>query len=277
MFSKKMVLIVGGIVLITVNLILLSMTSKSRSTFGIGSMGLSFVAPFQEMVTRTVRFTRGIWDHYFFLVSVAQQNDNLKKTLNESIEKNNQGREIELANTRLRNLLNFQKAPTNRVVAAEVIGKDPSGWFKTVIIDKGKAEGLQKGLPVVLPQGIVGQVIEVSGHYSKVMLLIDRNSAVDALVQRSRARGIIKGASADQCRFEFVLRKNDVQIGDTVVASGLDGVYPKGLRIGRISDLNERKADIFYDITVEPFVDYEKLEEVLVILHPEITAMTSKR
>jgi rod shape-determining protein MreC len=277
MFSKKMVLIVGGIVLITVNLILLSMTSKSRSTFGIGSMGLSFVAPFQEMVTRTVRFTRGIWDHYFFLVSVAQQNDNLKKTLNESIEKNNQGREIELANTRLRNLLNFQKAPTNRVVAAEVIGKDPSGWFKTVIIDKGKAEGLQKGLPVVLPQGIVGQVIEVSGHYSKVMLLIDRNSAVDALVQRSRARGIIKGASADQCRFEFVLRKNDVQIGDTVVASGLDGVYPKGLRIGRISDLNERKADIFYDITVEPFVDYEKLEEVLVILSPEITAMASKR
>jgi rod shape-determining protein MreC len=277
MFSKKMVLIVGGIVLITVNVILLSMTSKSRSTLGIGRVGLSFVAPFQEMVSRSVRFTRGIWEHYFFLVSVAQKNDTLKKMLNESVEKNNQGREIELANTRLRNLLNFQKAPTNRVVAAEVIGKDPSGWFKTVIIDKGKAEGLQKGLPVVLPQGIVGQVIEVSSHYAKVMLIIDRNSAVDALVQRSRARGIIKGASADQCRFEFVLRKHDVQIGDTVIASGLDGVYPKGLRIGRISGLNESKPDIFYDITVEPFVDYEKLEEVLVILRPEITAMTSKR
>ncbi len=277
MFSKKMVLIVGGIVLITVNVILLSITSKSRSTLGVGSVGLSFVAPFQELVTRSVRFTRGVWEHYFLLVSVAQENDILKKMLNESIEKNNQWHEIELANTRLRNLLNFQKAPTNRVVAAEVIGKDPSGWFKTVIIDKGKAEGLQKGLPVVLPQGIVGQVIEVSSHYSKVMLVIDRNSAVDALVQRSRARGIIKGASADQCRFEFVLRKHDVQIGDTVIASGLDGVYPKGLRIGRVSDLSERKSDIFYDITVAPFVDYETLEEVLVILPSKIKAMTSER
>ena len=277
MFSKKMVLIVGGIVLITVNVILLSVTSKSRSSLGIGRVGISFVAPFQELVTRSVRFTRGVWEHYFFLVSVAQQNEILKKMLNESIEKNSELREIELANTRLRNLLNFQKAPTNRVVAAEVIGKDPSMWFKTVIIDKGKAEGLQKGLPVVLPQGIVGQVIEVSSHYSKVMLIIDRNSAVDALVQRSRARGIIKGSSADHCRFEFVLRKHDVQIGDTVIASGLDGVYPKGLRIGRVSDLSERQSDIFYDITVAPFVDYETLEEVLVILPPEIKAMTSER
>jgi rod shape-determining protein MreC len=277
MFSKKMVLIVGGIVLITVNVILLSITSKSRSTLGVGRVGLSFVAPFQEIVSRSVRFTRGVWKHYFLLVSVAQENEILKKMLNESIGKNNQWHEIELANTRLRNLLNFQKTPNNRVVAAEVIGKDPSGWFKTVIIDKGKAEGLQKGLPVVLPQGVVGQVIEVSSHYSKVMLIIDRNSAVDALVQRSRARGIIKGSSADQCRFEFVLRKHDVQIGDTVIASGLDGVYPKGLLIGRVSDLGGRKSDIFYDIAVAPFVDYETLEEVLVFLRPEIKAMTSER
>jgi rod shape-determining protein MreC len=277
MFSKKMVLIVGSIVLITVNVILLSITSKSRSTLGVGRVGLSFVAPFQEIVSRSVRFARGVWKHYFLLVSVAQENEILKKMLNESIGNNNQWHEIELANTRLRNLLNLQKTPNNQVLAAEVIGKDPSGWFKTVIIDKGKAEGLQKGLPVVLPQGVVGQVIEVSSHYSKVMLIIDRNSAVDALVQRSRARGIIKGSSADQCRFEFVLRKHDVQIGDTVIASGLDGVYPKGLLIGRVSDLGGRKSDIFYDIAVAPFVDYETLEEVLVILGPEIKVMTSER
>jgi rod shape-determining protein MreC len=277
MFSKKMALIVGGIVLITVNVILLSVTSKSQSTFGLGRVGLSFVSPFQELVTRSARFTRGIWEHYFFLVSVAQENDTLKKMLNESIEKNNQWHEIELANMRLRNLLNFQKPPTHPVVAAEVIGRDPSAWFKTVIIDKGKSDGLQKGLPVVLPQGVAGQVIEVSGHYSKVMLIIDPNSAVDALVQRSRARGIIKGGPANQCRFEFVLRKHDVQIGDTVVASGLDGVYPKGLRIGRVSDLSERSADIFYEITVTPFVDYEKLEEVLVILRPKIQTFESQQ
>ena len=272
-----MVLIVGGVVLITVNVILLSVTSKSQSTSAFGRVGLSFVAPFQEFVTRSVRFTREIWENYFFLVAVSQENQELKKSLNDAIEKNNQWNELKLANDRLRNLLSFQKSLTNRVIAAEVIGKDPSVWFKTVIIDKGKADGLQKGLPVVLPQGITGQVIEASDRYSKVMLIIDRNSAVDALVQRSRARGIIKGASADQCRFEFVLRKNDVQIGDTVVASGFDGVYPKGLRIGRVSDLSERSSDIFYEITVTPFVDFEKLEEVLVILRPETEVLASEQ
>ncbi len=272
-----MVLIVGGIVLIAVNVILLSITSKSQSTFGLGRVGISFVAPFQEIVTRSMRFTRGIWQNYFFLVSAAHENQSLKKSLNQFVEKDNEWHEIGLANARLRNLLNFQKAPTHRVVAAEVISKDPSGWFKTVIIDKGRSDGLQKGLPVVLPTGIAGQVIEVSGRYAKVMLIIDRNSAVDALVQRSRARGIIKGASADQCRFEFVLRKHDVQIGDTVIASGLDGVYPKGLRIGRVSDLSERSSDIFYEITVTPFVDYEKLEEVLVILNPKTQAFASQQ
>jgi rod shape-determining protein MreC len=277
MFSKKMVLIVGVIILITVNVILLSFSSKSQSTFGLGRVGLSLVSPFQELVTRSIRFARDIWEHYFFLVAVAHENENLKKSLNQFVGKSNQWHEIDLANSRLRNLLNFQKKPTNKVVAAEVIGKDPSGWFKTVIIDKGKSDGLKKGLAVVLPTGIVGQVIEAAGHYSKVMLVIDRNSAVDALVQRSRARGIIKGESADQCRFEFVLRKHDVQIDDTVIASGLDGVYPKGLRIGRVADISQRNPDIFYEITVAPFVDYEKLEEVLVILPPQTQDVASQQ
>jgi rod shape-determining protein MreC len=277
MFSKKMVLVIGGTVLIVVNVILLSITSKRQATFGLGRVGISFVAPFQEIVTGSMRFTRRIWKNYFSLVSVAHENEILKKSLNQLVEKNNEWHEIELANSRLRNLLNFKKAPTRRVVAAEVIAKDPSGWFKTVIIDKGSLDGLQKGLPVVLPTGIAGQVIEVSGRYAKVMLIIDRNSAVDALVQRTRARGIIKGESADQCRFEFVLRKHDVQIGDTVIASGLDGVYPKGLRIGRVSDLIQSSSDIFYEITVTPFVDYEKLEEVLVILQPKTQAFASQQ
>ncbi|MBW2432615.1 MAG: rod shape-determining protein MreC [Deltaproteobacteria bacterium] len=276
MFSKKMVLIVGVLILITVNVILLSFSSKSQSTFGLGRVGLSLVSPFQELVTRSIRFARDIWEHYFFLVTVAHENENLKKSLNQFVGESNQWHEIDMANSRLRNLLNFQKAPTHKVVAAEVIGKDPSGWFKTIIIDKGKSDGLKKGLAVVLPTGIVGQVIEAAGHYSKVMLVIDRNSAVDAMVQRSRARGIIKGESADQCRFEFVLRKHDVQIDDTVIASGLDGVYPKGLRIGRVADISQRNADIFYEITVAPFVDYEKLEEVLVILPPQAQDVASQ-
>ncbi len=261
-----MVLIIVLIVLITVNLIVLSATTKRHSAFGLGQIGLSFVAPFQELVTRTVRFSRDIWEHYYFLVSVSQENLQLKRSLSEAIEKSNRLRESELANDRLRGLLNFQTTTANRVMAAEVIGKDPSTWFKTIIIDKGESDGLKKGLPVVIAQGIAGQIVDTADHYSKVMLIIDRNSAVDALVQRSRARGIIKGTSADQCRFDYVLQKHDVQIGDSVVTSGFDGVYPKGLRLGWVSEVVKHEAEIFQEITVTPYVDFEKLEEVLVVL-----------
>jgi rod shape-determining protein MreC len=266
MFSRKMVLIVGVIVLMAVNIIVLSVNSRRYTTFGLERFAISFISPFQELVTRTMRFTRDIWHQYFYLVSVTRQNQLLGTQLNQAFEVNNQWRETELANTRLRNLLGFEQTIAEMAVAAAVIGKDPSAWFKTVIIDKGRADGLTTSLPVVMPQGIAGQVIEVSNHYSKVMLVIDRNSAVDALVQRTRARGVIKGDSTDRCRLEFVLRKSDVRVGDTVVSSGLDGVYPKGLRIGFVSEVIEHDADIFHEVIVTPFVDFEKLEEVLVAL-----------
>jgi rod shape-determining protein MreC len=266
MFSKKMVLIVGVIVLVAVNIIVLSASGKRFTAFGPERLAISFIAPFQELVTRAIRFSSDIWYHYFYLINVTKQNKDLITQLNEATEEYNQWQETELANARLRNLLDFQKTITERIVAAEVIGKDPSAWFNAVIIDKGKADGLTKGLPVVIPQGIAGQVIEVSKHYAKVMLVIDRNSAVDSLVQRTRARGVIKGESTDRCRLEYVLQKNDVRVGDTVVSSGLDGVYPKGLRIGRVIEVTDHDANIFHEIIITPFVDFEKLEEVLVIL-----------
>ena len=272
-----MVLIVGVIVLIAVNIIVLSVNSRRYTSFGLERVAISFIAPFQELVTRTIRFTQDVWYQYFALVTIARQNRVLKTQLNLAYEKNNVWRETDMANERLRNLLDFQKNITELVVAAEVIGKDPSAWFKTVIIDKGSADGLVKGLPVVMPQGIAGQVIEVANHYSKVMLIIDRNSAVDALVQRTRARGVIKGESTDQCRLDYVLRKKDVQVGDIIVSSGLDGIYPKGLRIGIVAEVVDHDADIFHEVILAPFVDFEKLEEVLVVLNIQKHEFVSHR
>ncbi len=277
MFSKKMVLVVGIIVLIAVNVIVLSVNSRRYTTFGLERIAISFISPFQELVTRSIRFTKDIWYHYFDLVSIARENAVLKRQLNVASEKNNLWKETDLANSRLRTLLDFQKSITELVVAAEVIGKDPSAWFKTVIIDKGQADGLTRGLPVVMPQGIAGQVIEVSNHYSKVMLITDRNSAVDALVQRTRARGVVKGESAEQLRLAYVLRKKDVQVGDVVVSSGLDGIYPKGLRIGVVAQVIEHEADIFHEVVIAPFVDFEKLEEVLVVLDVQKQNFVSRK
>lgn len=278
MFSKKIVIIVSLILLVFFNALVLFISVRhaglpekppGKPSLGPGRLVISIVAPFQKAVTRSIRFVEKIWKHYFYLVSVARENEKLQNALDRAIEKNNECKEMELSNQRLRTFLNFKKTINTSVVAAEVIGKDPSLLFKTIIIDKGLADGVKKCQPVVVPEGIVGQIIEVTKYFSKVLLIIDRNSAVDALVQDSRARGIIKGANAGQCFFHYVLRKHKIFIGDVVVSSGLDGVFPKGLRVGQVLVTQKQNRGIFQEIVVRPFVDFEKLEEVMVVVSPE--------
>lgn len=266
MFSRKAAMIFGLIILIAVNVIALTIASRRQiPASGASRIAVLIVAPFQEAVTRTIRSVRDVWEHYFALVNVSFENALLTDRLAELRQQANHYRELELSNERLRTLLNFQETTRNQVIAAEVVGKDPSPWFKAVIIDKGSRHGIQTGTPVVVAEGVAGMITEVASHYAKVLLIIDQNSAVDALIQRTRARGIIQGESAGRCQFKYVLRKQDVALDDIVVTSGLDGIFPKGLRIGRVSGLTRREAGIFQDVTVIPFVNFEKLEEVLVV------------
>ena len=268
MFSRRMVIIVGVIVLIGVNIIALFITSRNRSSsYGLNQFAVPLVAPFQKVVTRTIHFAKDVWTHYFFLVSVAKENDHLKKKLQKAIGKNQELDEIALSNSRLRNLLEFKQTATSKILVAEVVGKDPSPWYQTIIIDKGNAEGVKKWQPVVIPESIVGHVMDVSTHYAKVLLIVDRNSAVDATVQRTRTRGIIKGEAKGRFFFNYVLRKDDVRVGDKVVSSGFDGVFPKGLPIGSVSGVIRRNSGIFQEVYVSPHVDFEKLEEVTVLLN----------
>lgn len=268
MFSKKMVVVIGVIALITVNFIILSVTSRNdHNSYGAERFAIPFVAAFQKAVTHTVVFFRNVWRHYFYLVATSHENVSLKQKLRLAEEKNMQLNEIVISNVRLRKLLNFQKKTKHSYLSAEVVGKDPSPWFKTIMIDKGRAEGIAKGFPVIIPEGIVGQVMAATKHYAKVLFLIDPNSAVDAMIQRTRARGIIKGGTADAYQFKYVMRQHDVRVGDTVVSSGLDGVYPKGIGIGRVLTVSKKNTGIFQEITVAPSVNFEKLEEVFVLLN----------
>lgn len=268
MLSKKMVIIVVGILVVFFNMTMLSVTSKRSvsAPSGMGKILVPIVSPFQKAVARSIRSVKGVWEDYFFLVRVSKENRELRHALNLSNEKKNHYKEMELFNSRLREFLKFKNQTQRDVLAAEVISKDSSAWFKTIMIDKGRLDGVEKGLPVVVPEGIAGQVIDVADRYSKVLLIIDRNSAVDGLVQRTRARGIIKGETEDTCVFQYALRKEDVKAQDIIVSSGLDGVYPKGLLVGEVSEVVRRNAGIFQEVTISPFVNFEKLEEVLVVL-----------
>ena len=271
MFSKKTVVIIGVFFLIIANILILSIIGQRYPTSGPGGFTISLLAPFQEVIASSSRYVKGIWRHYFNLVHTAEQNDQLKKQLNRAEELKNEWVEARLANDRLRRLMDMGRDFDQAVAFAEVIGRDPTAWFKTVIINKGSKDNVSVGMPVVESEGIVGQVVEVSGRYAKVLLIVDQNSAVDALVQRTRARGLLKGEFADQCRLEFVLRKEDVQVGDVIVTSGLDNVFPKGLRIGEVQEVAGESTEMFYTLTIVPFVDFEKLEELLILPLPATT------
>jgi rod shape-determining protein MreC len=151
-------------------------------------------------------------------------------------------------------------------MAASVIGEDGAPWFKTIIIDRGEVDGLREGMAVLTSEGVVGQLLKVAARSSRVMLLTDNASAIASVVQRSRARGVVKGKGGGQCVLDFAVHDEDVKVGDMVVTSGIGDVFPKGMPVGEVTMVKKGDFGIFQSIEVRPAVNITRLEEVLVLL-----------
>jgi rod shape-determining protein MreC len=147
-----------------------------------------------------------------------------------------------------------------------VIGKDSTRWFQTILINKGSKEGLVKNIAVLTPEGIVGHIIEVSAGVSKVLLINDINSSVSAIVQRNRTQGIVVGSGGELCRTKFLSNTADIRDGDIMVTSGLGGIYPKGITIGRLHNIVRKPTGLFLEAEVKPGADLIRLEEVLIVV-----------
>lgn len=275
MISRKLLIFVGVALFIAINFIVITMSSKeSLPVSGIERVFISITSPFQLAVTKTICFTQNVWDTYFMAVLAVKENIKLKKQLGKAIELENRYEELELENLRLKKFVNFTGLVPDTYVAAQIVARDPSPWFKTIMIDKGTSDDLLKGSPVFVSEGIVGQIIEVAKNHSKVLLITDRNSAVDALVQNSRVRGIVKGNNEDNCSFVYALRKDEVKEGEMIISSGLDQVFPKGLKIGRVLKVTKVHSKLFQEISIETSVDFDKIEEVLVFKNGKLTKGT---
>jgi rod shape-determining protein MreC len=255
------------IVLIFIALTLISSNvGKRRSWSPLEQVLVELTAPIQEYTKKTINTVGSLWLHYFALVNLREENDRLKKELDLLRMEDARYRELAAESRRLQDLLQFKETISRPVTEAQVIGRDPSGWFESVIIDKGKNSGLKVNMPVVDARGVVGRLVSVSANYAKVLLLIDQNSAVDCLIQRSREKGIVKGLSSGLCKLDYVVRPGDVVVGDVVVTSGMDRVFPKGIPVGEVVEAEDNPGEFFKDIKVRPMVDFAKLEEVLVIM-----------
>ena len=253
-------------------LLLLSSNPGQRTAWNpVEQLIIEITSPFQKFIKKTVNIIEELWLSYFYLINVCNENKELRKEIDSLRMEKNLYQELTASNKRLQELLQFKQVTNRPILAAQVIGLDPTGWFKSIIIDKGKNAGLYLNMPVVNSYGVVGRIVSVSPNYSKVLLIIDQNSAVDCLIQRSRERGMIKGVSPEVCSLDYVAKPGDVIVGDSIITSGLGGVFPKGLSLGKVISVNEVSGEFFKEIETRPAVNFSKLEEVLVILKENIS------
>jgi len=255
------------IFLLAFSLISANLHSRENMSF-FESLVVGISAPVQKVVWGIIGGVGSVWRGYFYLVGLEKENQTLKRELQELKVQMNRYREADLANERLRALLNFKKSIATPLLPAQLVAFDPSGWFQTILIDKGRSDGVVLDMAVVSAEGLVGRVIGVGNHHAKVLLILDGNSAVDAYIQRSRARGVLVGLGRELCLLKYVQRNEDVQVGDKVISSGMGGVFPKGLLVGTVQEVVRASSGLFQRVEVEPAVNFSRLEEVLVVIQP---------
>jgi rod shape-determining protein MreC len=254
------VLLIASLAILTYSATRLSETGLLRKIV------LETAAPIEDAINVSLKGLHDIWRRYLFLVGLEDENRRLRNENAVLNDQMNQYREGYLEGFRLRKLLDIKGEVKHRAVVARVIDKDRTSLFKTLLIDKGTADGLRVGLPVLADQGVVGRIIETAWHSSRVLLLIDDNSNIDALIQRSRTQGILQGAGSAGCHLKYISRVEEVRTGDVVLSSGLAGVFPKGLLLGVVSGVSRKEGGLFQKIDVSPAVDFGKLEEVMALV-----------
>ncbi len=267
--SRKYSLFIFITLLLLFALVLMSLRAKQRKGVELfDALLMEICSPFQKGSTLIIRTVQGTFQKYVFLVNLEKENRRLKQRIAELQEENNQAKEMKLTMDRLKNLLQFRQENTQTMIGAEVIGQDPSSWFKSVTIDKGERDGVKKGMAVISAAGVIGQILKTAPHYATVLLITDYNSAIDSIVQRTRAKAIVEGNGENRCQLKYLLRTEEVAVGDAVVTSGLAGNFPKGLRVGEVKKVDKKGHGVFQYAELVPSVDLSKLEEVFVVMEP---------
>lgn len=214
---------------------------------------------------------KAFFESYLTLSGAAQQNRELRDKIaileTKLIDYEEQVRQ----SARLRKLLKLSELQPEKMLVAEVIGARVNNLFKSLRINRGNLDGVKVGMPVIAPEGIVGRIIRTGLKESDIQLLVDFDFNLDVLLQRTRVRGVLNGYSNDLCRLN--LQKGaEIRIGDTIITSGIVGGFPKGHPVGRVMRITYESDNVSQIITVEPWVDYRRLEEVMVLhqLDPEL-------
>ena len=233
------------------------------SDSSLGTLLQDITYPFEYAWNSSTDFVSETWNHYIDLSDTAEENSQLLSEINtlkaKLLDYDEKVQEI----SRLRQLLGFVQHSGKKHLVAEVIGSPKTGAFRSLRINKGSWDGARVGMPIVTANGVVGRIIRTGLKFSDVHLLSDPNFNIDILLQRTRVRGVLRGFGNHGIL--TLNRRAEIRIGDTVITSGIIGGFPKGLPIGRVVKISYESDHISQSIKVEPWVDFERVEEVIVL------------
>lgn len=269
-FLRNYKSVIFVVFLLIIALIILSYNVKYDTGGGFfRKIVLEATAPAQNALSISIKSVSDAWQRYVILVGLEEKNKNLNKKIDELETKLILYQEGYLEAQRLSKLLDLRNDFNYQFISALVVAREQASLSKTILINKGSVHGLKVGMPVIAQPGLIGRLIDVSWNASKVLLLIDASSNVDVILQRTRLQGIIRGAGFRGGILKYITKNQDVKEGDTIISSGMGGVFPKGLLIGKVSGVEKQDNDLFLKINVAPFADFSQLEEVSILASEE--------
>jgi rod shape-determining protein MreC len=252
-----------GTVLV-VSLLLLTVQTRGRGASAAGEIVATVLTPIQSGLMRLHHGAVGIWTSYADWKAVRRENAALRLEAERLRVEALQTAETAQENARLRRLLALRERLPLATLSAEVIGRDAGGWVRALTVNQGSRQGVKLLTPVIVPEGLVGRVVQVHSTASVVQLLTDPASTVGAVVQRTRTPGLAEGDAAGAIRFKFMARDGaQLGPGDLVVTSGIGNLFPKGLPVGRVVRIEDKGSALFSFAVLAPTVDFSRLEEVL--------------
>jgi rod shape-determining protein MreC len=265
-FLRKYQVPVTSCLCVFLSIYILTAAARGQlKTDPLGPALLWFLRPLQIVLQTATSWIKEIQESRLTMGGYKSENERLRQKIVELEKERNRLLEAEATNQRLQRLLEFRAQLPAGGITASVIATSASSWFKSCLLDKGSADGIRKGMAVLTPLGALGRVIELTAQTAKVLLITDPNSGVDVVVQRTRARGIVSGSLENGPIMKYVKHSEDVQVGDRLITSGVDGVFPKGIMVGAVTAVRKQTVGLFQQITVLPAVTLDTTEQVLVV------------
>ncbi len=247
-------------------LLLLSLGPRGGGAGRPAELVAALLTPLEAALARIQRSALGVWSTYVDWKSTRRENQALRAEVERLRLKSLQVEETQRENLRLRQLLALRDRLPLSTLAGEVIAREWGGWVRSVTVNRGRSDGVVRLTPAIVPEGLLGRVVEVRPRAAVIQLLNDPSSAVAVMVQRTRTAGVAEGEPGGAVRLKFMARDGGgVQVGDLVVTSGLGGVFPKGLPVGRVTAVEDRGSALFHYALLLPMADFARVEEVLLL------------